>query len=148
MILDQLDNAMTYASVHPLFVAALGFLRRPDLAQLPDARYEIAGDRLFALMSRGHGRGKDASPLEAHRRYVDVQVVLAGQEIIGYSPLAQCQSGGKGYDPRKDIEFYATPAGQWMHVPPGAFAVYFPCDAHAPLAGEGPVHKVVIKLAV
>jgi biofilm protein TabA len=33
-------------------------------------------------------------------------------------------------------------------TPPGTFAIFFPEDAHAPMAGEGLIHKVVVKVAV
>jgi beta-galactosidase beta subunit len=33
-------------------------------------------------------------------------------------------------------------------VPAGSFAIFFPDDAHAPLATTGEAHKLVVKVAV
>jgi beta-galactosidase beta subunit len=36
----------------------------------------------------------------------------------------------------------------YFTLPPGCFVVFFPSDAHAPLAGNGKVLKAVVKIAV
>ena len=36
----------------------------------------------------------------------------------------------------------------WFSLPPGSFAIFFPSDAHAPLAGAGKTMKAVVKIAV
>jgi beta-galactosidase beta subunit len=43
--------------------------------------------------------------------------------------------------------FYDRPT-TWLTLSAGQFAVFFPEDAHAPLAGQGGVHKAVVKVAV
>ena len=35
-----------------------------------------------------------------------------------------------------------------LAVSSGAFAIFYPEDAHAPLATSGPIHKAVVKVAV
>ena len=49
-------------------------------------------------------------------------------------------------DAEKDVMFFADRPDAWTAVGPGAFAVYFPSDAHAPLVGSGDLHKVVVKV--
>lgn len=147
MILDHLQQAWRYAGLYPGFDAAFRFLERADLAALADGRYEIDGDRVYALVQRPAGRGLDAARLEAHRRYIDIQVVLAGYEVIGWSSLAVCAGAGEGYDAVQDVELFAGRPAVWTAVGGREFAVYFPEDAHAPLAGAGPLHKVVVKVA-
>jgi YhcH/YjgK/YiaL family protein len=148
MILDTLESAARYAPVHPGFAPAFAFLRRPDLAQLADGRYEIDGDRVFALVQSGSGRGRAGARLEAHRRYIDIQFTVAGIEQIGWESLNTCRARAQGYDAARDVEFFTGEPVVWTALVPGMYAIYFPDDAHAPLAGSGSVRKVVVKVAV
>ena len=148
MILDALNHFGRYLALNPEFSAAFDFLRRPDLANLPIGRCGIRGDRVFAIIGRDTGRGREPSLLEAHRKYIDIQFVVSGDEWIGWRDLNTCHESGRGYSAEKEIEFYTAVPEIWFRVPPGSFAVFFPEDAHAPLAGSGPVHKVVVKVAV
>lgn len=146
MIIDHLDQYRTYLPLNDLLEVGFGFLRRTDLAELPDGRQEIQGDDVFALVGRAGGRGRAASPLEAHRRYIDIQFCVSGCDVIGYRPAGLCQPEVAGYDSGKDIVFFVDKPDSWLAVPAGHFAVFFPADAHAPLAGEEAVHKVIVKV--
>jgi YhcH/YjgK/YiaL family protein len=148
MILDLLENAERYAGAHPAFAAAFAFLRRADLATLPVGRIELDGDRLFALVQRPEGRGHAGARLEAHRKYADIQFVLAGHEEYGWRARADAPAVAEPYVDGKDLEFFAGAPAVWLPAPAGSFAVFFPEDLHAPLAGAGALHKVVIKVRV
>jgi YhcH/YjgK/YiaL family protein len=148
MIIDTLDNAERYYDLHPAFAQALAFLSRSDLAQLPAERHDIDGDRLFCAISKGPGRPRAEASLEAHRKYVDIQYVIAGAEEMGWKPTAECRTVKTPYDADKDIEFFEDTPETWTDVPPGSFVIFFPEDAHAPLVGEGQIHKAVLKIAV
>jgi YhcH/YjgK/YiaL family protein len=121
-------------------------LRRPDLAALPDGRHAVAGDRLYASIEHRAGRGREGAPAEFHRRYVDIQYMVSGIEVIGWRALQDCTQVATPYDAERDVGFYAESPRFWMAVQPGEFAIFLPDDVHAPLAGEGPVHKVVMKI--
>ena len=147
MILDTLSNADRYASLNPLFPAAIAFLRSDRAHSLPTGRYEIDRDRLYAMVIRDKGRGKAAAKLETHRRYIDIQFTVDGCDAIGWSHAGPKLKGG-GYDAKGDAELYPGEPDVWTETPPGHFAIFFPEDAHAPMAGEGPLHKIVVKVAV
>lgn len=148
MIVDYLQNADRYSSLHAAFAGGFAFLRRADSAELPDGRHDIDGERLFAVISRIEGRGREKSLLEAHRRYIDIQFVIGGKDNIGWMPIADCQRVASPYDATKDFEFFFDRPATWLEVPAGAFGIFYPEDAHAPLATSGPIHKVVVKVAV
>jgi YhcH/YjgK/YiaL family protein len=147
MILDRLEQADRYLDLQPGFAAAFAFLRRPDLAQLAVGRYDIDGDRVYALVQRAAGRQPEAGRLEAHRRYIDIQFVIAGADTMGWRSTPTCRQVDAAYDPAKDAELYADTPDAWLAVGPGSFAIFFPEDAHLPLIGEGDIHKVVVKVA-
>jgi YhcH/YjgK/YiaL family protein len=147
MILDTLANATRYVHLHPLFAVALDQLRRADLSALAAGKHNLDGDRLFLLIDKKDGRGREAAALEAHRRYIDIQFSISGDEEIGWKTLAEC-SASEPYSSERDIEFFSDAPETWMALSPGKFAIFFPEDAHAPLAGVGPLHKAVLKIAV
>jgi len=148
MIVDRLENADQYCDMHPAFAQAFAFLRRNDLAQLLAERHDIDGDRLFCTISKGPGRPRSEANLEAHRKYIDIQYVIAGTEEYGWKPTADCRIVQTPYDAEKDIEFFKDGPESWTAVPPGSFVIFFPQDAHAPLVGSGQIHKAVLKIAV
>ena len=146
MILDHISNRDRYLDLHPAFRKAFSFLESPDFAALPDGRHEIEGDRCFVVISRGPGRGRQDAKLEAHRRYIDIQFAIDGTDEIGWKPTAQCSQVEMPFDAEKDVALFDDPPDAWVSLPPRTFAIFFPADAHAPLAGQGPLHKAVVKV--
>ena len=148
MIVDRLERAETYFDLHPGFERAFAFLRQENLAGLAPGRHEIDGDRMFCLISNGPGRTREEAKLEAHRKYIDIQYVIAGTDEMGWKPAAECRVQDAAYDAEKDIEFFKDEPREWKPVPAGSFTIFFPEDAHAPLVSEGNIHKVVLKIKV
>ena len=148
MILDDLHSAGRYDALHPLFHLGMKFLARPDLESLASGRHEIDGDQIFALVNRDPGRGRAGARLEAHRKYIDIQYLVSGREEIGWRPIDQCQQVSEPFDEKRDIMFFADPPQTWIELPAGKFMIFYPQDAHAPLAATGDNLKVVIKVAV
>ncbi len=147
MIADTLENLPRYFPLHPGFQVAYDFLRQENISQLEDGKHPIDGEKVFAVMAREKGRGKNDSPLEAHRNYIDIQFTVAGSDCIGWRNIQSCTPDAKGYDSASDLEFFVDAPEFWTSVPAGHFAVFFPEDAHAPLATEGSLQKVVVKVS-
>jgi YhcH/YjgK/YiaL family protein len=148
MILDDLKNAEQYFALHPGFAAAFAALRQADLASLPSGKHVVDGNRLAIIVGRDDGRGRSGAVLEAHQKYIDIQYVLSGDEEMGWRSIADCQSTKEPYSDERDVIFYTDESTSWVSVPPGKFAIFYPEDAHAPLAGTGLLHKAVAKVAV
>lgn len=148
MVLDTLEHAARYTALHRRFGHAFRFLAGTDLGALPTGRSEIDGDDLFVIVDRKDGRGREGARLEAHRRYIDLQYTVGGEEEIGWTPLAACADADGAFDAGRDIVFFRDPPSTWLRLPGGTFAIFFPDDAHAPLAGRGPVVKAIVKVAV
>ena len=150
MILCPISEFRRYLQLHPLFPAVAGFLADRDLLAIPEGRTELQGDELYVSASpRALTRPASAVSLEAHRAYIDVQVVLAGTDTMGWSPLETCRMASGPYDPAKDIGFFRDAPANLITVPAGQLAVFFPEDAHAPLIGNGQtVKKLIVKVLV
>lgn len=148
MITDALAQAEKYYSLHPAFPVAFALLRSNSLAQRAPGRYNVDGDRLYYMVSIGPGKSQDEAKLEAHRKYIDIQYVITGMDTMGWKRRAECSLVDTAYDSSKDIEFFKDEPVTWTPVPAGSFAIFFPADAHAPMVGNGAIHKVVLKIAV
>jgi biofilm protein TabA len=147
MILDTLDNAKLYYGCHPLFEQAFEFLRSAGKGEQLSGKSEIGDTGLFVLKVSRAGKDKSQVPLEAHRKYIDIQCSVAGCDVIGWKPMADADTG-RGYDAAKDIEFYDQPPVTWVDVREGMFAVFFPGDGHAPMATPEHITKLVVKVPV
>ena len=145
MILDTLANSALYEQAHPLFKKVFDFLKTSQLATMEPGRYEIDGDKAFAMIQEPENKPKAQCKLECHRKYIDLQLVVSGNESMGWAPIA-----GLGhalpFNEKDDAGFFKDAPQSWFDVRPGAFAIFFPTDAHAPNAGEGIHRKVVVKI--
>lgn len=146
MILDKLENAKMYYSMHPDFKDAFEFLEQLDMETLNPGRVEIDGARLYALVVDDDGKGLDGATLETHRNYIDIQYQVAGNDFLGFESIKSLQ--GNGYDAEKDVEFYDGKAMMHVNTVAGHFAIFFPTDIHAPMGGTGRQIKVVVKVRV
>jgi biofilm protein TabA len=145
LILARLEQADRYLTLHPDFSAAIAFLRGQPLNHLPQGRIEITGT-MYAMVSRSPARHRSEARLEAHRKHIDIQYLIAGIEEMGWRSHSRCQQPQGEYDAEKDIEFFGDTPDSYVTVRPGEFVIFFPDDAHAPLIGTGGVYKVVIKV--
>ena len=153
MIVDTLAHAGCYRGMLPMLDHGLAALERLVAQPPADGRHELAGASLYASLSSYTTGDPAGKPFEAHRRYVDIQVVLAGRESLYWAPLATLEPRGE-YSATDDIAYYAGQAGLAVPLGPGWFAVLFPQDAHkpgcvpSPAGGEGTVRKLVIKVGI
>jgi YhcH/YjgK/YiaL family protein len=148
MILDTISNADRHTPLHPLFARAFAYIRDTDLSSLAPGRYPIVGEDLFAIVEHVPGRAREAAKLECHRKYIDIQLVLDGVDEMGWKALVDCHQPVSDYKAEKDIQFFQDAPATWIATPPGAFCIFFPEDAHAPLVSTGNVRKVIFKVAV
>jgi len=147
MILGTMDAIDRWIDLlPPPFLAGFEFLKSPNVATLSEGKHEIDGDNVFAIVAKDLGRGKPDSPLECHRDYADIQYVVSGVDVIGWHPLSQCKRPTEAFDEERDLGFFLDRPTTWITLPTRHFVVFFPEDAHAPLASTGPVHKVVVKV--
>lgn len=148
MIIQNLANFEKYTSLHRHFAKAFEFLQQPGTRSLEDGRYEIFGDELFALVMHIEGKAMPEAKVEAHRKHIDIQFIISGQEQMGWKPYASSAAVVAPYSVERDVELYEPQGLHWLLVQPEQFAVFFPHDIHAPGVGEGAIHKIVIKVKV
>lgn len=149
MIIDTLQNAPRYFSVHPLFAKAFEFIGQTDLANAPDGKSDI-GEGLKAIFSNKAGMTAEASvaKFECHNKHIDIQLCINGVETIGWKPREKCVTENGGYNPDKDVQLYHEQPDMYFQLTNGQFAIFFPEDVHAPMIGEGVIKKLVLKVKI
>ncbi len=153
MIVSDLRHIAHHLGNVPALQKAIDFLRRPGIDALPEGRVEIDGDRVFASVQRYETMAVDAPRFECHQKYIDVQFIVSGEEVIGWAP-AERMSITEAYDAEKDICFGTLSAGKWtpVYLQAGQLAILWPEDGHAPRLAAGralsPVMKIVVKVAM
>lgn len=149
MIIDTIKNAPKYFSAHPLFAKAFEYINQTDLANAADGKSDIA-DGLKAIISNSPGKTKEASlsKFECHNKNIDIQLCIKGVETIGWTPREKCVTPNGDYNAEKDVQLYHEAADTFFQITDGQFAIFFPEDVHAPMIGEGPIKKLVIKVRI
>ena len=146
MIVCSINDAAIYERMHPAFPKAFAFLRDCLKQCPPDGRVEIC-DGCYAMVSRYETQPAETLCFEAHRAYLDIQMLCAGHEKLGVCQqalLAPCCD----YDPQKDFQLYRG-SGDFLTLTPGVLAILYPQDAHMPKALDGESameQKIVVKV--
>ncbi len=130
---------------------AFTFLKDNDLAKLELKPYKLEGDNSIVLVSEYTTKNPGDAKFEAHRKYIDLQYVVTGSELIGLAPLASQDFILQEYDEGKDIEFLSIKKGIMLPAVPAKFFIFFPEDAHMPgvkTETNASVRKIVVKLRI
>lgn len=146
MILDTVANGSMYGKMHPRLAEAFAQLARADLAALPVGRNTIK-PYLHVDVVKGEMFPRSASKVEVHRRYVDIHAPVIGWEMVGWMEEDRYKKLIKTI-PEKDAELYEEMCESWVELRPGFFTLFMTGEGHAPMVGEGPIHKIVVKVAL
>ena len=145
MIICPWKDIMKYAAMLPGIEEAFEAVNA--LTTYEDkANYPLSDGNRFFLAIQGT---KAPDVAEAHRKYLDIQYIVKGQEVVGYAPLEACQIEGE-FNEEKDIGKYSGNF-EYITIGEGMCYVAFPEDAHMPgrhLEVPNDFVKVVVKLKV
>lgn len=150
MIIDTIQNAGKYFSLHPLFAKAFEYINNTDLVKMEDGKYEIDSSGLKAIFSNKNGMtaSESTAKFECHNKNIDIQLCINGNEQYGWKPREKCTIEKGGYNEEKDVQFYGDEPDMFFHLTNSQFVIFFPEDVHAPMIGEGLIKKLVIKVKI
>lgn len=133
---------------NPYYAKAIEYIRTHDLNALENGRHELDGDNLFVNIVDGKMRPVQEARLEVHDVYIDVQVPLSKGETYGVKPRSVCTSPDGEMNLSDDIMFFDDPIEETVSAEAGDIVTFAPDMAHAPLIGEGVIHKAIFKVKV
>jgi biofilm protein TabA len=148
MVLDNIANCELHCAHHSLFAKAFEFLKTVSENDFENSRVELDGENCFALFFKGEGKGADKIVLEAHRKYIDIQYVFKGSDLMGYRYLNDCVELNTAYNEKDDYILFSDQLSTKFTVTEKSFVIFYPTDAHAPLLGVDNLLKVVVKVRV
>ena len=144
MIICPWKDIKKYASLLPGIEEAYNAINA--LETFEAATYQLSGGNRF-FVAVGTTKAPDLA--EAHRKYMDIQYIVKGQEVMGYAPLSACTPAGE-FNTEGDCGMYSGDF-RFLTIGEGMCYVAFPEDAHMPgrhLEVPNDFVKIVVKLAV
>ena len=142
MICARFSDAPAYRGILPLLDRALALLTPEFLESVGPEKLPLEGDALYATRFEYETLPPEETFFEAHRRYLDIHVVLRGEERIDVAhPDALTEFAQEG-----DFRGYRGEAEQSVLLRPGTFLVVFPGDAHRVKMQAGSRSEAVTKI--
>lgn len=147
MIIDTIGNSRRYRFLPALLAQGLKIASRIKADTPAGVKSYPSGIKV--MINDLLTRETDDHLFESHRKYIDIQYLLKGSEIIRWKPVRGLRVASR-YSRKKDIALYSY-AGKSVSLvmEKGVFAIFFPEDAHQPglaLARPCRVKKVVVKV--
>ena len=113
-------------------------------------KHLLDGDNAFFILAEETTEPASARRPEIHARYLDVQILLEGEELMGFHPRLAKDKPDEDKLATQDLAFFNQLEGeQFLVMAPGDFVVFWPDDAHRPLCAvtqPAKIRKVVIKV--
>ena len=147
MIIDKLENIQFYAPILPNLkegIKAISDLKKKGA--VAPGRYDFEGG--FFKVENGSTKLFTEGTYEAHKQYIDVQIIEDGSEEIAWDTLEQLTETVP-YDEEKDAARYTGDFSHQMKITKGMFWAAFPWDGHRPGAHskeEQQYTKIILKL--
>lgn len=145
MIICPWKDIKKYASVLPGIEEAVDAVNALTTYESGAVHQLSGGNRFFVTA----GTTKAPDVAEAHRKYMDIQYIVKGKEVMGWADLAAC-APDTPFSEEKDIGMYTGPF-EFFTINEGICYVAFPEDVHMPgrhLDVPNDFVKIVVKLAV
>ncbi len=146
MIIDKFENLGLYVKDDALKNAIVDFLLSAKDKQA--GKYAILGET-YANVLEYVSKPFETVKMEAHRKYIDLQYIVSGEECVLKQELDDNQPINE-YNEVKDVVHYSPKTYDKSILPVGAFGLMFPNDLHQCVASlqPAPVKKVVVKIPV
>lgn len=148
MIFDTLTNVDNYKGLGRVYTA-LKFLSETDFSKTELGKYELDGDNIF-YMVQSYDTDPTKTISEAHKKYIDIQFMVEGEEIIGVADISSEKELTEAKE-ENDVWFYNCKT-EPLTLSAGKYMVLYPNDLHCPgVATNGKAltcRKVVVKVKV
>ena len=150
MIIDKIENASLYFAISDRIKIAFDYLQNTDFLNIKLGKHEILGDDVYAMVFEYETKEVDVNKLEAHKKYIDIQYIVKGEEKVGVSVLYE-QGLFEKYNQEDDYHLFIDNEMSQVVLKKGLFAIFFPDDLHLPglkNINKQQVKKVVLKVKI
>jgi YhcH/YjgK/YiaL family protein len=124
---------------------------RANGATAEDGKVELDGKKVYISFQSYESKDRKDCKYESHKNYIDVQYVIAGEEVMVVTDKAGLKEKAP-YNAEKDVVFYEDgKAGTELVLKAGDYIVVYPEDVHMPKVQHGTpcaVKKAVAKILI
>lgn len=149
MIYGELKDIKNYKGISENLDKAIECIESGIYKEGELGKCEIDGDNVFFSRQSLVTEPIEKRFFEGHHKYIDIQIVVEGEEIIGYSPRSNVIRTTP-WNQETDFEKYEGDVDHMFLLDGTTFIIIFPEEPHMPLihGEEGPkeVRKVVFKI--
>ncbi|WP_410208690.1 YhcH/YjgK/YiaL family protein [Fusobacterium sp.] len=150
MIYGEIKELNNYRGLSKAFDTAIDYILAGKYRDGKIGKNIVDGDTVY-FNCPDSPKTKDEKDgfFEAHKKYIDIHIVIEGDENIGYFPASKAKVS-KEYDAAGDCEILDGKAETFIHLNNGRFLALFPGEPHMALIkhGEHPgvIKKVIFKI--
>ncbi|MCM8789364.1 MAG: YhcH/YjgK/YiaL family protein, partial [Candidatus Omnitrophica bacterium] len=150
VIIDRIENFENYKKISRRLQLAFDFILNYKKKKMCESKYEADGNKIYGLVQRYHTQPSDKLVWEAHRKYIDVQCILEGEENMGYAHISDMEQISE-YIESDDYALFKGD-GAYFKVKGGFFTIFLPHDCHKVRMqtedGSCLVKKIVVKIHI
>ena len=107
MIIGSLTQTKRFEILHPDFKKVFEYVRSGDWQQVTAGKIILEEDKIWVNVDEVTGKSREAAKLEAHNRFIDIQIPLLQEETFGWEERGRlAMEEEEGYQVQNDILFY------------------------------------------
>lgn len=140
-----------YAKLNPYFERAFEEIKKIIECGAEDGKHVFDGDALYANLFSYQTKAVEDCAFEAHEKYIDIQVVLDGEEIVGFESVDKLTAKTEFSKEGDYIIYHLNDTYDTVRLAKGELAIIFPKEPHAPGIAAfdnkpSEVRKLVVKV--
>jgi YhcH/YjgK/YiaL family protein len=155
MIIGFLDNLSSNKSLPDMVCAdrIISLIENTDFTKKDDGTHKTGNSDFYYIISTYNtSASMEEKPAEAHRKYIDLQYILYGEEKIGYADYRNTKMSLKEYNGETDIELFSRIEDESFFIlKKDMYCIFFPEDVHRPgLTNRETrgIRKIIVKIPV
>lgn len=134
MILDSLKNSALYYGVSPRMKQAFELIASTDWTTMEPGIHELDGKDIYVNVMERELKQKPDAKLEIHNEYIDIQVLIRGEEeSFGWSERRELKKPLGEFSVENDIQLFDDVPQTYYTMRPGSLRCFSPEDGHAPM---------------
>ena len=152
MIFGNINNIGDEKKYPAIILEGLKTLKEGEWDKKENGRYELKGEKMYISISEYETAPEETKKPEVHRKYIDIQYLFEGEEVIKVATDLGENKINKEYNETNDIMFYESALDEVSIImTPGSFAVFYPNDIHTPgcnYKNKSKIRKAVLKISI
>lgn len=148
MIYDKLKNIALYKGLYPNLDLAIDYIQTGNYTSLPLGKHEILGEDVFVSVIELDGKDSKTTPFEIHKKYLDIHIDIAGNELIETGAEAVERS----FEEENDFGIVECETAVSSYMSPNDFYICMLEEPHKPACAisekNGKIKKCIFKILV